>query len=295
MEQKQGHSFVGSLPNPTLRISSQLGGVIYGVRISPFATPYHTFGAPGASHTPYVTGARCSEIGVPAASLRVGRKEVFEWGDDCPFGKGRCVGAALPVVACKTILKSYHEVTKDHVGELTINLSDATTAEAQQKALEDCTARQTAWVLRGQGGKQPEYKVPKRHRVAARNLLEYIDHQLRCGGVPRGLTHFRITDTATHWSEWPVLTWASDQESSNLSAVHWAMHKGQLCIDAVYDPGHGAWNDVKACARGAGLYAELLSFLFVANIQHGPWGSTGFVIALTAAISDNTKMFEDIY
>lgn len=87
-----------------------------------------------------------------------------------------------------------------------------------------------------------------------------------------GLKHDK-PPAETHWSRWPLLAINWDPASSNLSAAHglWYGCSGRLNIDVVWDPAHGAWNDVRLAAKGVSLYSWLLGLLLVWNLPHGPW------------------------
>lgn len=165
------------------------------------------------------------------------------------------------------------QVVKDFQGEcITAREAAHSTAEVVEAEL-GSRKRQLAWLLKSHfvSKQKAAWRPRKRYRVASAKMLETVDHQLQVSGVERGLAFYQQAEwPAQSWASWPLLHLTLDQESSNLTSVHWL--SSQNCnIEATWDGAHGAWNDIKRAASDTGRYAWLLSLLLTWNIPHGPW------------------------
>ena len=56
-----------------------------------------------------------------------------------------------------------------------------------------------------------------------------------------------------------------------MTGGHWLQYEKKGNFDIVWDPSHGAWNDIKNSAKDANYLQFLLSLLLVWNLPHGPW------------------------
>lgn len=168
------------------------------------------------------------------------------------------------------------QVTRDFVGEITTAKQLASNPAEVDEAHRASRKRQRAWLARSratneQGRRRPEWRPPKRYRVASCRGMMYIDRQLQVLGHP-GLGLYKRKWSEEHWASWPSLTLCLDQESCNTSIAHFLWYSPYKAnIDVVFDPSHGSWNDVRLASKDAQWFGWLLGMLLVWNLPHGPW------------------------
>ena len=115
-------------------------------------------------------------------------------------------------------------------------------------------------------------KAPKVHRKKAYYTLMTLDHQIRlCTGVS-GLQHFVVDlDKNLDPFLWPSMSICVDQEGSNMTALGFAQRVLKCNFDAVYDPSHGVWNDVRRSIKDSGDWCFMLMLLASWSMRFGPF------------------------
>ena len=96
-----------------------------------------------------------------------------------------------------------------------------------------------------------------------------LDHQIRLATGVHGLRHFQEMP-ADPW-EWPSLSVCVDQEGSNITALSFAQRMLKLNFDAVWDPSHGCWNDVRRSIKDCGDWNVMLMLLASCSMRFGPF------------------------
>lgn len=91
------------------------------------------------------------------------------------------------------------------------------------------------------------------------------------------LAHFAqpAREARGHWTSWPLLSLACDQESVNLTGISFLQRRCGLNLEVSFDPSHGCWNDIKQMARQMNLMPLLLLFMVCWNMPHGCFADDG--------------------
>ena len=87
----------------------------------------------------------------------------------------------------------------------------------------------------------------------------------------------------------PCLVSISDQGPSNMAAINYLLFSKQAMLFwAVYDPFHRAWNDLKLALKKVhwGAWRVILEMTLVANLNYGPFGSSGWFFKKRAKLED---------
>lgn len=110
------------------------------------------------------------------------------------------------------------------------------------------------------------------HRKKAHHVLVTLDHQLRLSAGVCGLRHWVENCTGGDPLNWPSLSLAPDQESSNVAALSYLMRHCEANIDVTWDISHGCWNDCRRAMRSAGDWPLVLMLMASFAMRHGPFG-----------------------
>ena len=124
---------------------------------------------------------------------------------------------------------------------------------------------------------------PKRvQRLAALDFGAALDHALVCA-TGSGLSHCvepgeqrEPTGLPELAGPRPVLTIHLDQGSTGFAWYNWAAFEARLCILALWDPSHRAWNDMRLSVADAGMWPYVLVWTVCLNCFHGPWNGAAF-------------------
>ena len=115
-----------------------------------------------------------------------------------------------------------------------------------------------------------EWKASKWARMKCFSLCVTIDHMLRTFSAWCGLAHF-VVDPGQDPLERPCFSVAVDQGSDNVAALNFLTRHLSLNIDPVWDPAHGAWNDMRRALKACGMWPHELLFILSHNMRFGPW------------------------
>ena len=68
-----------------------------------------------------------------------------------------------------------------------------------------------------------------------------------------------------------TLTLCIDQHSVGWSAVQFLTFHCHLAVQAVHDPNHRAWNDMKLAFSAVGAWPTVFLLMHIFNVNYGPW------------------------
>ena len=70
-----------------------------------------------------------------------------------------------------------------------------------------------------------------------------------------------------------MLTSVSDMGPCNLPSLDMLQYRNGLVLNALFDPFHRVWNDLKSSLKSGGLFRTVLEYAMFFNVASGPSGT----------------------
>ena len=71
----------------------------------------------------------------------------------------------------------------------------------------------------------------------------------------------------------PIFTSVSDMGPCNLPSLDMLQYRNGLMLNALFDPFHRVWNDLKSSLKSSGLFRTVLEYAMFFNVGYGPSGT----------------------